>query len=74
MPPKTPVSIDGNAHDRFRRLDAAQLRADAHRGEEDDIADGAGERGDAVVFVSPMATPMAKSSGRFPKIALPDSP
>ena len=33
-----------------RHLDAAQLRAHAHRGEKDDVAVGARERGDAVVF------------------------
>ena len=52
MPPKTPVSIDGMPMI-GRGLDAAQLRADAHRGEEDDVADRAGERGDAVVFRQP---------------------
>ena len=38
-----------NPHDR-RRLDAAEFRANAHRGEEDNKADCAGESGDAVVI------------------------
>ena len=38
-----------NAHDRLH-LDAPQFRADAHRGEKDDVTGGAGQRGDAVVF------------------------
>ena len=36
MPPKTPVSIDGMPM--IGRVDAAQFRAHAHRGEEDNIS------------------------------------
>ena len=34
-------------------LDAETFREDPHRGDEDDVPDGAGERGDAVIVGQP---------------------
>ena len=52
MPPNTPVSIDGMPIT-VAVVDAEELRERAHRGEQDDVAHRARERGDAVVLGEP---------------------
>jgi hypothetical protein len=61
----------GNTHD-SRCFDPAHLRQDAHRSQKHREANRARKRCNTVVSVKPIATPMAKSSGRLEKMAPPD--
>jgi hypothetical protein len=70
MPPNTPVSIDGIPMIDVVSIPRPSRTRPSQPGKQ--TSRRAGESGDAIVSVRPIATPIANSNGRLLKIAPPD--